>query len=83
MTPSNITAQTLLEQMRIADREIEVRKRLFDFTDADVANLTACKDVIAANLDAIVEEFYAFQIAQPEVSLVIGDKETSGSIRAT
>nr|CAX83971.1 Diguanylate cyclase [uncultured bacterium] len=79
----NITSTTLLEQMHITDREIELRKRLFDFTDADVASLVACKDVISENLDKIVEEFYGYQVSQPEVALVIGDKETLDRLQSS
>ncbi|MEO5374181.1 MAG: GGDEF domain-containing protein [Alphaproteobacteria bacterium] len=79
----NITNQTLLEQMHITDREIEMRKRLFDFTDKDVAHLVACKERVAENLDAIVDEFYAIQVSHPEVALVIGDAETLNRLKAS
>lgn len=76
---------SLLEQMQFSNREIAVRKRLFGFTDNDVANLTACRELIASHVDEICEEFYRQQVAEPEIAMVIGDHDTlqrlKGSMR--
>jgi len=80
-----ITETRLSEQMHINEHEIALRKRLFGFTEKDVANLVACRDWIASHLDEIIDEFYRQQVAEPEIALVIGDHDTlellKGSMR--
>lgn len=82
---SYTTDTSLLQQMHITEREIALRKRLFGFTENDVANLVACRDWITAHLDKITDEFYRQQVAEPEIALVIGDRDTlerlKGSMR--
>lgn len=68
--------QTLSEQMRINDHEIERRKVLLSFLDADAAVLKQCQKWIEPLVEPIVTRFYAAQTQLPEISLVIGDKET-------
>lgn len=78
-----ITETSLSEQMHINEHEIALRKRLFGFTEKDVANLVACRDWIAAHLDKMIEEFYRQQVAEPEIALVIGDHETLQLLKAS
>lgn len=80
---SYITDTSLLEQMHITEREIALRKRLFGFTEKDVANLVACRDWITAHLDEISEDFYRQQVAEPEIALVIGDRDTLERLKAS
>lgn len=74
---------SLLEQMRIDDREIALRKKLFGFTEQDVTNLVSCKDWIAANIDKITETFYQQQVAFPEIAAVIGDQDTLQRLKSS
>ncbi len=71
-----LTDMTLAEQLKITERDIADRKALIGFTNADVKALTGAKEIVAANIDSIVEAFYAKQIAIPEIQLLIGDAET-------
>ena len=68
--------QTLSEQMRINDHEIERRKVLLNFIDEDADTLKHCLKWVEPFVDAIVARFYVAQTQLPEISLVIGDKET-------
>lgn len=79
---SLITA-SLLEQMRIDDREITLRKKLFGFTEHDVANLVSCRDWVAEHIEEITETFYQQQVAFPEVATVIGDQDTLRRLKAS
>ena len=71
-----LTDQTLAEQLKITDREIEERKALMGFSDDDARFLEACKPVITEHIDDITGEFYEKQIKIPEIQLIIGDSET-------
>ncbi|GGO77920.1 sensor histidine kinase [Marinobacterium nitratireducens] len=73
---SNITEQTLAEQLKITEREIEERKALVGFGDNDVRVLHDWKPVVQRDIDLIVDEFYRRQRAIAEVALLIGDSET-------
>lgn len=75
------THQTLLEQMRITDFEIEHRKSLFSITDADVEALKSIKSAMEREVDALVASFYATQTNVPEIALVIGDADTLSRLR--
>ena len=75
--------QTLVEQLSITDHEIEYRKHLFDFTDADVARLLAWRDYMAGRADEVVGQFYARQAEKPEIAAVIGDAESLKRLHAT
>ncbi|MEG3639349.1 GGDEF domain-containing protein [Magnetococcus sp. PR-3] len=76
MLAANIIERSLSEQMKITDLELEKRKRRLDFTKADVDRLTECKELVAANVDKVVAEFYRHLTKLPEVQLIIGDQET-------
>jgi diguanylate cyclase (GGDEF)-like protein len=76
-----LTDQSLGEQLRITNLEIARRKELFDLTPEDAATLLKAKEVISANLEAIVDEFYANQVATPEIERLIGDAETLARLK--
>ena len=78
----NQTDQTLLEQMRITDFEVEHRKFLFSFSSDDVQSLLSWKPTIEQNIDSIVEEFYRMQTNIPEIALLIGDSDTLARLRS-
>lgn len=78
----NQTEQTLLEQMRITDFEVEHRKALFAFSDTDVQLLLSCKPIIERNIDAVVTEFYRMQTSVTEISLLIGDSDTLARLKS-
>ena len=75
------TEQTLFEQMRITELEIDFRKSLFSFTLADVRALQSFKPVIEANIDKIVDDFYGLQTSVSEIALLIGDSDTLARLR--
>ncbi len=81
----SVISTSLLEQMRISEREIVLRKQLFDFTEKDVQNLVFCREWISRYINQITDAFYTQQVAQPEVVVVIGDHDTlerlKGSMR--
>jgi len=75
--------QTLVEQLNITDHEIEYRKHLFDFTEADAARLLAWRDYMAGRAEDLVGQFYARQTEKPEIAAVIGDAESLKRLHAT
>jgi len=68
--------QSLAQQLKITDREIEKRKELLGFTDQDAEVLKAHKALFAKYLDGIVKNFYDKQVEVTEIALLIGDAET-------
>lgn len=76
------TEQTLLEQMRITDFEVDHRKTLFLFSAADAQLLLSCKPTIEKNIDSVVAEFYRMQTSIPEIALLIGDADTLSRLRS-
>lgn len=77
----NQTDQTLLEQLRITEFEVENRKTLFSFSQADVQVLLTYKRYIEEHIDALVTEFYRLQTSVPEIALLIGDADTLARLR--
>ncbi|BBP01762.1 protoglobin domain-containing protein [Sulfuriferula nivalis] len=75
------TEQTLLEQMRITEFEVDQRKALFLFTKNDVQTLVSYKHLIEENIDELVEEFYRMQTSNAEIALLIGDADTLSRLR--
>lgn len=76
-----VTLQTLAEQMQLSERELEQRKALVQFGNEDIECLRAYRAFIAEGVDDIVRQFYHFQLAVPEISLLIGDADTMGRLR--
>ncbi len=76
------TDQSLVEQMRITEFEIEHRKALISLTDADVDVLISCKPTIEKHVDEIIDCFYRHQTSIPEIALLIGDADTLDRLRA-
>ncbi len=70
------TQQTLVEQMKISDVEIQRRMELLDLKHEDLKLLTSHKSLVDESIDSIVNEFYAKQTAIDEISLLIGDADT-------
>lgn len=75
------TDQTLLEQMRISEFEVEQRKALFTFSHKDVHTLVSYKNLIKENIDELVEDFYRIQTSNAEIALLIGDADTLSRLR--
>ena len=70
------TEQTLVEQMKISDMEINNRKELLNIDEKDVQRLVECKTIIEVNIEDIVETFYEKQTMVNEIALLIGDADT-------
>ena len=75
------TDQTLLEQMRISEFEVEHRKSLFSFTPSDAHILQSCRKIIESKIDSLVDAFYRMQTSVPEIALLIGDSDTLERLR--
>lgn len=73
--------QSLLEQMRITDFDIDHRKGLFSLQEADILALKNTKPIIEAKLDSLVDQFYEKQTSIPEIALLIGDSDTLKRLR--
>ncbi|MBF0631704.1 MAG: GGDEF domain-containing protein [Magnetococcales bacterium] len=71
-----LTEMTLTEQLKLSDRKISDRKKLFDISHEDERNLLAVKPYIDKHLHEIVEEYYSILLRHSDVELVIGDADT-------
>ncbi len=67
---------TLTDQLRMTDREIRRRKELLHISTEDTQTLLNLKKLIANQVDAVVEGFYAAQVEVPEIARLIGDADT-------
>lgn len=76
------TMKTLLEQLRVTETELRVRKRLLDFGDEDVDVLNQCCSLVEQRLDTIVDTFYGIQTSNPEIAALIGDADTLDRLQA-
>ncbi|MEH6474274.1 MAG: GGDEF domain-containing protein [Sneathiella sp.] len=70
------TGKKLIDQMGFSGREIARRLHLIDFTEIDRIRLLSAQELIQANLPRIIEKFYKYQLADPEISDIIGDVDT-------
>jgi len=75
------TEESLLQQSRIDEFEIERRKALFGFTPSDAEALTNARPHVLGKLDAVVDEFYRRQTEIEDIALIIGDSETMRRLR--
>ncbi len=75
------TDQTLLQQMRITEADIEGRKLLLGFSEADAATLLACRPLIEKEVHGLVSDFYTMQTSIDEIALLIGDADTLNRLR--
>lgn len=70
------TDYSLRQQLQIGDLELKDRMELFGFTPKDADTLVSVKSLIDDHIDGLVEEFYAHQTKNPDISLLIGDRGT-------
>ncbi|MBV1790015.1 GGDEF domain-containing protein [Marinobacterium sp. D7] len=75
------TDQTLLEQLRITEFEIENRQRLFMISERDIKLIVDARKIVEAGLSGIVDTFYEMQTNTPEIALLIGDADTLQRLR--
>lgn len=75
------TDQTLLEQLRITEFEIESRQRLFTISERDIQLIVNCRPIVESHIDTIVDRFYELQTSVPEIALLIGDADTLDRLR--
>lgn len=73
--------QSLTDQMGLSDREIARRLHFLDFTETDVENLLSVKNLFAQKLPRIIEDYYAYQLSDPEIAEIIGDVDTLGRLK--
>lgn len=68
--------QTLVEQLNLSQHEIDYRKHLFNFTDADATHLLDWHGYMTGCVENIVSEFYNRQVESAEIAEIIGDADT-------
>ena len=73
--------QTLAEQLKINDRELNSRKALLEFTPKEAKLLSQFKPFFSQRIDDIVERFYQRQTSITEIALLIGDIDTLGRLK--
>ncbi len=71
-----VAEQTLIDQMGFSEREIARRLHLLNFTEDDGERIQLVSDHITRVLSDLIEEYYEFQLADPEIAQVIGDVDT-------
>ncbi|MDJ0766091.1 MAG: GGDEF domain-containing protein [Myxococcota bacterium] len=76
-----VTDLTLREQLRLTEREIKHRQDLLDFTEADKDILVGLKPLVEAEVDTLVDDFYAAQVEIDQVARLIGDSETLARLK--
>jgi diguanylate cyclase len=77
----NRTGQTLLEQMKKTDVEIQRRMELVGLTEEALAQLSCHNGLIEAYIDPLLDEYYEKQTAIDEISMLIGDADTLSRLR--
>lgn len=75
------TDQTLMEQIKITDREIENRLTYLTMTRDMCDQLVKLKPIIAGDIDLIVKEFYDYLIEYDEIAHIIGDSESLARLK--
>lgn len=70
------TDQTLMEQIKITDREIEQRLGYLKLNKKDIQKIVQAKPIISNEIESIVKEFYDYLISYDEISHIIGDSES-------
>ncbi len=73
---------SLLEQLGLSQQEIDRRLHAFDFTSTTQANLSSFLGPLEAGLQDIVDDFYALQLKDKEISAIIGAPDTLARLRA-
>ncbi|MFV0574428.1 MAG: GGDEF domain-containing protein [Vibrio sp.] len=79
----NKVFQTLAEQMRITEHDIERRKVFMDFGKDDVEILKQANTWIGTFIPEVVRKFYRMQTSIPEIALIIGDRETLNNLHGS
>ncbi|MBN0988933.1 GGDEF domain-containing protein [Amphritea pacifica] len=75
------THQTLLDQMKISDAEIQSRLELAALSLSHFELLKDVLPLINAQVDSIVERFYISQLAIDEIAVLIGDADTLNRLK--
>jgi len=75
------TELSLGEQLHITPQEIARRRELFGITAAEEQLLRGAGQALALREASIVAEFYADQVATPEIERLIGDAETLSRLK--
>ncbi len=78
MKPTDLT---LLEQLKITDREIERRLAHMNITSKEKALVQGFRSHIAGQVDHIVDQFYGKMIEIDEAARIIGDAESLTRLR--
>jgi diguanylate cyclase (GGDEF)-like protein len=73
----------VVEQLGIDLREIQTRKAFLEFGAEDEANLAELRAVLAADVDAVVDEFYSHLTRFPELRPFLSEPQTIVSLRRT
>ncbi len=73
--------QQLIDQMGLSEREVARRLHLLNFTEEDRARIQLVQKNINSRVKEIVEEYYEFQLADPDIASVIGDIDTLNRLK--
>jgi len=68
--------KSLIDQMGFSGREIARRLHLIDFTDSDLFRIKSAKEAVTQRLPELIEDFYSYQLSDPEIAEIIGDVDT-------
>ena len=74
--------QALTDQMGISDREIARRLHFLNFTESDGENLHSVKALFKQKLPQIIEDYYAYQLSDPEIADITGDVDTLDRLKS-
>jgi len=74
--------QTLLEQMRITDSEIQNRLELAALNSTHIKLLKEALPVVEELLDNLVDQFYVSQLSVDEIAVLISDSDTLSRLKS-
>lgn len=70
------TNKSLMEQLKLTPREVNLRKEYFGITTRDCILLQSLKETADHFLDEVVDQFYQQLVRFDEIDQIIGDSET-------
>ncbi|MEH6405067.1 MAG: GGDEF domain-containing protein [Sneathiella sp.] len=78
---NNIVASKLIDQMGFSSGEIARRLHLLNFTSEDAVIIKKALPFIEHSLQSIIEEYYDYQLNDPEMAVIIGDADTLARLK--
>jgi len=75
------TDLNLSGQLKISEREIRHRLELLSIGPQEMAELHGMKPLLAPQVEALAERFYALLVEVPDIAKLIGDSETLSRLK--